>query len=353
MNMLYKEPTAQTPINDGDAFRSPSELKEAVQQERLASLALRSKASESTAGLLKTADAVRSNAFKSPSMGIALTMHMHIVIACKRHRQIIPGLDAMLEDVLANEALVASAFAEGIPGQDIFSPSLTYDWNDRSEIWFSGMKRPCSLASIADYFVASCVPANSSEHVLRLAVIPAVNGVQADRTFWRAPYLVAADTNIANFNNVKIPSDNLSTVDAGTLETVLAYGMSIFNVLACSSYAGVMDRVFNELPDHCLHNRELAIAKAEFDVTSLALSRSMASFADEADARQDALSDVLALRYQYEELLSKTSRAIQQRAGGVAILSQPIVMQLLNVAALLKYHPISRSQFLETLLSKD
>ena len=115
--------TIDHPRSLDPAIQNKNDLKKYLQVHKLLSLSLRIEAYKNSDQLSFLSNIIRSQAGLEPSLGIALTMHHHIVLVLAKYPEIFPNAPELLEQILHHELLIASAFAEGKAGINIFNPS--------------------------------------------------------------------------------------------------------------------------------------------------------------------------------------------------------------------------------------
>lgn len=324
---------------------SPLQLKEKLQAMNLPGFGLACAAHTDSEALLAVAMMIRAISTEMPSAGVAMCMHQHVVLTCARHQGIFPMISKVLDAVSTNNALVSSAFAEGIPSSDIFRPSVSIKY-DNEKIILNGSKKPCTLSSIADFHIMSGAVNDGEDNNLRLVILPSGSEGISVKPFYKINLLSASDSNLVQLDNVTLDKVWGGIPSGEALEPALSYGMGMFNLFISAAYSGVLDAFIARLPERLFADQAVMNEITNFQLTSATLIGTMAEISHGADQSEMAVGQVLALRYQVEELLDRVGRFLMMRAGGIAIMTNPDLLYLQNITQLMKYHPVTRHQFL-------
>ncbi|HBK56095.1 MAG TPA: hypothetical protein DDZ76_07415 [Xanthomonadales bacterium] len=323
---------------------TPLQLKSMLAATGAASIGLKLAADQDSSGLLAMSGFIRKLSMQLPAAGVAMCMHQHVVLACARHAALFPSATTtmLIDRVRTHDALVSSAFAEGIPGSDIFRPSVSLQTGlDRATV--NGHKQPCTLSSIADYHVVS--GANAAGE-LQLAMIPSKTPGVSSEPFFRIVPLAACDSNRLVLRNVEIENDLVSTLSGQALTPALSYGMCVFSMFIASAYSGVVDALIERIPPRVSSDQAVRNEITGFHLTTATLVGLMVELCFSADQDEASVAQVLSLRYEVEQVIDRTLRFLFVRLGGIAVMSNPDLLLLHNIAQLMKYHPVSRHQFL-------
>lgn len=327
---------------------SPASLKELLLKSGASSYALKNRSHETVAALMDTGAMIRKIATTLPSAGVALCMHQHVTLACARYPRLFEENERLLREVREGGALIASAFAEGIPGRDIFAPSVTVSV-DGENVMVNGTKKPCTLASIADYFIISAGQVEQ-KNLLTLVLIPNRHPSIQTKPFWNAGLLKACDSNEVKFNELQLNRHSLTPMGIDELQGVLAYGMATFNYFAASAYCGVLDALLAKIPPRVAAENAVARAIAEYALKIDVILRQLAKLAHDADAVEDAIPSIFGLRYTLEELIENAAQYALRSCGGVTVFSSPDALILFSMVQLYKFHPASKFQFISATL---
>lgn len=326
---------------------SPNELKNYLVKNKLLSASISSQAYKYESSLLTLSQMVRKQSALNPNLGIALTMHHHIVMVLAKYSNIFINSSDVINNVLYKEYLVASAFSEGKTGISVFEPS-TFLKTTNEGIDLHGYKRPCTLSSIADYYVLSANHKGS----LTLLSIPSNKKNITVNKFWISEVFTCCDNNEVVFNNVPINNSEITTLKKEELGACLIYGLSQFNFLASSTYIGIADRILDIFPERLKILFPLKIKIVEYKNINNILLEQMASICSKSEVSEHDLNSILTLRYLLEANLDSISNFIFDNCGGVTVMSNPEIMSLTNHLRMFKYHPTSKFQFYSHLLQE-
>ncbi|MDS7968134.1 acyl-CoA dehydrogenase [Acinetobacter sp. V117_2] len=315
-------------------------LKEYLQNNKLLSVSLNTKANESNESLKSLSDLIRKNAALEPSLGIALTMHHHIVLVLAKYPEIFRNASQILKEVIQNEALVASAFAEGNAGVDVFNPSSEITITNDSFI-LNGQKKPCTLSSISDFYVLS----TALDNKLKLINLPSKREGISVQSFWNLDVFKYCDNQAVIFENVSLQEEELSTLQDDELSLCLIYGLSLFNYFAVSAYIGIAEELMNNIPENLSNIPNIKIRLVEFTNLNTTLLSQINNICSESILTEQSLSEVLNLRYLVEQNLDNIKSFVLQNIGGINVMKNPSILKLVNHIEMLKYHPTGKFQF--------
>lgn len=321
-------------------IQDKSDLKKYLQAHKLLSLSLKIEAFKDVDQLSFLANMIRSQASLEPSLGIALTMHHHIVLVLAKYPEIFPNATELLDNVLHHDSLIASAFAEGKAGINIFNPSsLISCVNQR--VLLNGSKKPCTLSSIADHYVMS----TTLNGQLTLINLYAKQQGISIQSFWNLDIFKYCDNNELIFENVHIQQQQRCYLNNEQLSLCLIYGLSLFNYFAVSTYIGISDSLIRTIPDKLKNLESIKIKLIEFQNINDTLLFQIHSICCKALLFEDDLSSILNLRYLVENNLQQIKDFTLNNIGGIEVMKYPIILNLTNHLEMLKYHPTSRFQF--------
>lgn len=315
-------------------------LKEYLQNNKLLSVSLNTKANESNESLKSLSDLIRKNAALEPSLGIALTMHHHIVLVLAKYPKIFRNASQILKEVIQNEALVASAFAEGNAGVDVFNPSSEITITNDSLI-LNGQKKPCTLSSISDFYVLS----TALDNKLKLINLPSKREGISVQSFWNLDVFKYCDNQAVIFENVSLQEEELSSLQDDELSLCLIYGLSLFNYFAVSAYIGIAEELMNNIPENLSNIPNIKIRLVEFTNLNTTLLSQINNICSESILTEQSLSEVLNLRYLVEQNLDNIKSFVLQNIGGINVMKNPSILKLVNHIEMLKYHPTGKFQF--------
>jgi alkylation response protein AidB-like acyl-CoA dehydrogenase len=282
---------------------------------------------------------------RSPSLGVAATMHNFsvagLVALCARGE----GLEWMLLDAIARDRLlVASAFAEGRTGQGVLSPTMRAV-RDGKDWRVSGRKKPCSLSRSADIITASVAIAEEGRpDRVAVALIPRHSEGISVRPFWRSPVLTGAESDELVLDAVPVEDQLMIPLrdEAGAAEDDLqTVGLIWFTVLISGVYLGAASALVERL---VTAGRTTPSARAdviaELEGAMLAVERA-AWRLDGGDAGQDTLADALVARRVSLGAIQRVVNRTVELLGGMAFVSGPDVAYLTAACQALAFHPPS------------
>lgn len=294
-------------------------------------------------------DILQYVASKSPSAGIMLCMHYHVIGTIAMYPEAFSFSQELLEDICKNNKLVASAFAESVPGQDIFSTSVKAAVSNNT-VTISGDKKPCTLSSTADYYVTSVITNDGTPGLV--LVDSQLDGISS-KPFWPSDILAAADSHHVIFNQVQIPRKCLVLAETEQFQDYLNMGLCIFNLMINAAYMGACTSLVNKLPPQVL----------ALDVTTRTdlygkLAQSYYSIHGvtnflKLENLDWLVPDVLSLRYQNQILFKDIKSIVFEKIGAHRYLSDSEVNYLSQAIDLITFHPVSRFSFESSLKHTD
>jgi alkylation response protein AidB-like acyl-CoA dehydrogenase len=283
---------------------------------------------------------------RSPSLGVAATMHnfsvASLVALCERS----DGLEWMLLDAIARDRLlVASAFAEGRTGQGILSPTMRAVRVDK-EWRVTGRKKPCSLSRSADIITASVTLAGDGEEDgVGIALIPRHSEGISVRPFWHSSVLTGAESDELVLDEVPVEDQLMVPLEADPepgaddLQTV---GLIWFTVLISGVYLGAASGLVERLLSAGRATPELRTDLiAELEGAMLAIERAAAKV-DTGDVGADTLASALVARRSTQGAIQRVVNRTVESLGGMAFVSGPDVAYLAAACQALAFHPPSR-----------
>lgn len=290
---------------------------------------------------------------RSPSLGVAATMHnfsvASLVALCERST----GMEWMLLDAIARDRLlVASAFAEGRSGQGVLSPTMRAE--RRGDRWrVSGSKKPCSMAVSADIITASVSLTDGDEdRGVGVALIPRHSKGISVRPFWNSTVLTGAESDELILDDVvvddqlMVPLEPDSPVEEPDIQTI---GLIWFTVLISGVYIGATSALVDRLITTGRATPHLrAQVVTEIEGAMLALERAAADL-DEGRDDSLALSHALIARYTTQNAIRGVVAQTVELLGGMGFIGDPDVGYLASACQALAFHPPSRGSVGECL----
>jgi hypothetical protein len=334
--------------------KTPAELKAIIQQAGLANLLIPSELGGQALSLVEGLEIIQAVATRCPSAALMLCMHYHVVVTLAQFVEMLPSGFDILSDVGQNNALVASAFAEGIPGKDIFDSGVKALQTEQC-IRISGSKKPCTLSSVADYYAVSINDHEDASIGGVAFVRQGQKGVEVV-PFWPTELVQAADSNEVKFNDVEVANTDVILAPIADLADLLGYGLATFNLMTSCAYTGVAQALTNKLSDQVVANPTLYVdingqlLQTHYATVGLAATLE-AALAQGADPEQ-LVNTVLLLRYKTQSSIKSLVVMSNENMGGMKYLFDAEVIMLSNVANLLSFHPVTRGQFEQQLMQQ-
>lgn len=305
------------------------------------------------AGALDAARITRALGARSPSLVVAITMHLFSVATLVEIDAHSDGLEGLfLQAVAEQKLLMASGFAEGQAGAGILSPSLEARRADKGVI-VNGSKKPCSLARSMDLLTASvAVPKqNGAGQELLVALIPASTPGIELRPFWNSPLLAGAESEEVVLNEVLV-SDRLlfPAGDDSRLDPVQINGFLWFELLVGTGYLGaataLVERVLKSGRGSATDRAQLGI-EVESSMSALeGIARAMDAGEPGDD---DALTRMLFVRYAVQRSIERVTDLAVELLGGIAFSTSPDATYLLGATRALALHPPPRTRMAQSL----
>jgi len=295
---------------------------------------------------LQAARIQRALGSRSPSLGVAATMHNFTIATLVEFS--IFGADessaALMSSIAENNLLMASGFAEGRPGTNILAATMKARATPDGGYVISGSKKPCSLSQSMDLLSASVVLENPSDGSSRraLVLVPAdAPGIER-RPFWKSQVITGSESDEVILDEVPIPGDFLFFPGAEEhLDPVEVAGYLWFQLLVSSSYLGAASALVERViaagrggPSE----RTLLGIEVEGAMEALeGIARLMMS-----EPKPQILPRALLVRYAVQAAIERSAMLAAELLGGMAFIGAPDVAYLLGASRALAFHPPSR-----------
>jgi alkylation response protein AidB-like acyl-CoA dehydrogenase len=329
---------------------SSTELGAFLRENRLASLVFDYDAASGPEQLAKFANCLRQVASCWPSAGLALCMHSHIVYGLQRYPNMIACSQSALQQVQKSQALMASAFADGIIGSQVFDTALTGSDLLAETIVLKGAKLPCTLSDIADYYCFSLK--SETDESFSIALTERSDNIVVDKSFWKIDLFKAASSNKVIFDQVTLGQQQVAHPKCKEMPLAMNLAMACFNYLAIACYIGVMDTLIEKITARVTPQGALLASINRIQVFDSVSFSALAEVVNSADEYEANLYHILQQRYQFEALIEEFTQQAQANLSGLTFITDADTLHLLNTLQLLKYHPISQSKFLTILASQ-
>ncbi|MDQ2821166.1 MAG: acyl-CoA/acyl-ACP dehydrogenase [Pseudomonadota bacterium] len=280
---------------------------------------------------------------RSPSLAVATTMHQFSMASLVAMVKLGGGAEVLLINAIATQGLLlASGFAEGVPGRGILDSGLTATAAPGG-VHISGSKKPCSLAHSMDLLTASYVRPSPNGEELMIALIPAASPGLLRKPYWHNHALAGGESDEIVLENVFVSDKMIFSAGCkAQLEPVQVIGFIWFELLMSASYlgacAGLVEQVVVRQRWNDSDRVDLA---AELQLAWFALHGAAHALASEL-ARDDLLASVLLLRYGLEKLLARVSVAAHEMLGGNSFIASADSSNWLAACRGLCFHPPAR-----------
>jgi alkylation response protein AidB-like acyl-CoA dehydrogenase len=296
--------------------------------------------------LLQAAAAQRGLGAVDPSVAVALNMHMLSVGLLAEHwRRHRDTSWMLLEAIAGGHNLVGSAFAEPGGSANILRSS-TRAVRTATGFRLTGVKFPCSLASIADLFCLSAQIENEDTTIVALCPAAApglrVNGA------WRSIGMRASDTARLELSGVDLDRRLVfHEAPAGVIDDIVVGGLVWFVVLISATYHGVLGTLLGTaaaMPTRCTaHRTEAALTAAAGELCTLGSScQGLARAWTEGRIRGDAaLVSAAALRMQLSATADRVIAGVRPLLGAAAYTEGTRASALVLDALAVHHHPPS------------
>ncbi|GAB3281322.1 acyl-CoA dehydrogenase family protein [Actinocorallia lasiicapitis] len=286
----------------------------------------------------------------APSMTVATMMHHFSVGTLFALAEIVGegnGLDDLLLRRVATERiLVASGFAEGKSGQNIFSPTMSARAVDGGYL-VSGSKKPCSLANSMGLLTASvAVPIGDDETAMGLLMLPAdTPGVTIHR-FWKNPVLAAAESHEVRLTDVFVRPSHIIQPDpalAQELDQLQTVGLIWFQMMVSASYTGMAAALAARVLDQGRGSTsDRASLLGRIGSASL-LTEGLARRIRDGEVDGDGLAAALTTRYAVQDLVRATADQAVELLGGMAFIGSREISGLSAACHAIAFHPPART----------
>lgn len=283
----------------------------------------------------------------SPSLAVATNMH-HFSVATLAEMSRSPQASmewVMLQAIAQSNLLVASGFAEGQPGQHVYSPTL-HAVEDADGVRISGQKRPCSLAWSMDVLTASVlVTAAGGSTRPAVVMIPARSPGVSVEEFWSNPVLAGAESDAVILDDVLVPNRLVMYPldDSFSDDPQYARGFAWFELLVSSSYLGNCYGMLLNALRRAKDPGALVGVAATLQMCRGSLY-DLARQVDSAEESAMLLPASLLVRYAVQDALMRASTEIAEAAGGMAFISSAETSYRLAASRAMAFHPPSKAQ---------
>jgi alkylation response protein AidB-like acyl-CoA dehydrogenase len=301
------------------------------------------------ASALDAARVVRALGAVAPSMTVATMMHHFSLGTLFAVAETVKdsGLEEiLLRRVVEDRMLVASGFAEGRPGQGIFTPGMTARPVDGGYL-INGSKKPCSLARSMDLLTASVgLPMADGSTAMGLLMLPARTPGVSIHPFWSTFALAGAESQEVRLTDVLVTPEHIIQPDpefAVQMEKLTTVGLIWFQMTVCAAYTGVasalVERVLEGGRGSVTERAGLAV-RIE---SAAALTEGLARRVMDGETDNDTLATALVTRFAVQDAVSAATSQAVELLGGIAYIGSSDVAYLAAAAHAIAFHPPSRS----------
>ncbi|MEU7137876.1 acyl-CoA dehydrogenase family protein [Nocardia sp. NPDC046473] len=291
---------------------------------------------------------IRSLGARAPSLAVATAMHHFSVATLFALAESLrsSGLEwALLEGVAEQNLLIASAFAEGNPGQGILTPTMT---GRRVEggVVVNGSKRPCSLSRSMDLLSASAAVVDEDgnrESVVLL--LPAGEQGISIHPFWGSNILAGAESDEVRLTDVFVDEKLImpaTTGSEGDLDELQTVGFVWFEMIIASCYLGMASALVDRAFAKPTLGRERAAELGIRLESAALLLESIGQLLTAADIDNAALATATIARYGAEDAIIDAANQAVAALGGISFISSPDIAYLAAACQCLRFHPPSR-----------
>lgn len=301
---------------------------------------------------LEAVRAQRAVGARSPSLGVATTMH-HFSVAGLAEASLGDGFEWMLlEGIAAGRLLLASGFAEGRSGASVLSPTLRAVRRDGNLV-VTGSKKPCSLARSMDLLTASvAVTDDDGRDRMAIAVIPADSPGLEVRPFWTTFALAGAESEEVVLTDVEVPRRLVVMTDSGDdqrPDKLQSSGFVWFELLVTASYLGAASALVEAV---LAAGKADAVERAALVVEAEAAMAMLEGVARAKEAGEDGdgmLARTLCVRYAVQDTIGRITRRAVELLGGMSYIGSSDAAYLSAACAGLMFHPPSRTHMSDPL----
>lgn len=327
----------------------PAEICELFRRYRGAGLIIPEAYGGLGASTRETVEILRVVGSLCPSLAVMMTMHHHTIATIVQLGGLIPAADELLCAIAQNQLLIASAFAEGKSGAQIFNSSVKARAVEGGFL-LSGSKKPCTMSHHMDVIVVGVVRENADGSFTQGFAVVFEDGSRITRQpFWNTPVLAAADSQALVFDDVFVPSERMllaeggdEAVAASVQETSLS-GLCWFQLMVGGTYLGVVSAMAALLLARSGDEAPLAQLAIELEGAQQALIGTARELEEQRAADEATYAKALCTRFMVQGAIERSSNLAVEALGGMAFIRSNEVAYLLAASRAICFHPISRA----------
>ncbi|XQE68670.1 acyl-CoA dehydrogenase family protein [Pseudomonas sp. P3C3] len=329
----------------------PSELCDLFRSYKAAALIIPESYGGLGASPRETVEILRAVGALCPSLAVMMTMHHHTIATIVQLGGLIPAADELLYGIAHNQLLIASAFAEGKVGAEIFNTSVKVTPVEGGYL-LRGSKKPCTMSHNMDVIVVGVARENSDGSFTQGFAVVFNDGSEVSREhFWKTPVLQAADSNTLVFNDVFVPAERMLLAEAVDDEAVAASaqetslsGLCWFQLMVGGTYLGVASALVELLlKKRHTDDAQLAQLAIELEGAQQALVGAARELEEQRAADEDSYSKALCTRFLVQGAIERSTNLAVELLGGMAFIASDEVAYLLAASRAICFHPISRA----------
>jgi alkylation response protein AidB-like acyl-CoA dehydrogenase len=301
---------------------------------------------------VEAVQAHRALGARAPSLSIAATMHNFSVATFVEYDAYGEEGRAVLQAVGAKNLLIASGFAEGRSGTDIFDATMRAEPTSNGYL-VSGSKKPCSLSRSMNLLTAGVrvlVPDGPPRRAIALVRAEA-SGIER-RPFWNTDILAGAESDELILDRVFVPTEHvLFPMKEEELDVVELGGLCWFQLLITASYLGIASSLAERaLKAPRRDTRECVRLGIELEGAMSALEGA-AAWMERRHPASSVLPRTLLVRFAVQSSIERATALAAELLGGMAFIQSQEVGYLLAASRALAFHPPPRLKTIDTLAS--
>lgn len=302
------------------------------------------------ASALDTARVIRALAAQAPSMTAATMMHHFSLGTLFAVAELLGGgsdlEEILLKRVVEERLLVASGFAEGVPGQGILSPTMLAEEVPGGYL-VNGAKKPCSLSKSMDLLTASvAVPRADGTTTLGLLMLPADTPGVSVHPFWSTFALSGAESNEVRLTDVLVTPEQIIAPEpdlAGAMTELTTVGLIWFQLTVCAAYTGIASALVEQVLTRArgsVTDRAALVVRIE---SAAALTEGLARRITDGETDNDTLASALVTRFAVQDAITASVNQAVEMLGGMAYIGSSDVAYLAAASHCIAFHPPSRA----------
>ena len=289
-------------------------------------------------------------AARSPSLGVATTMHHFSVATLVQYSLFDASGEALLSAIAGDRLLVASGFAEGRPGATILEAQMTARWNGEGYT-VDGSKKPCSLSRSMQILSAGVTIVRKGKPDRRgVAILLAGTPGIERKPFWNTPILAGAESDELVVRDVKVSADQvIESGDDAQLGLVELGGFCWFTLLISATYLGIAGALIERAlgVEHATPESRVALS-IEMEGAMSALE-GLSARIERGPMTPALLRQAASVRYAIQAAIERATDRAVEMLGGLAFIRSPDVSYLLACSRALAFHPPQRRAMLHEL----